>query len=63
MASVHYLQPRRESRSTRPWEAPPYREIEMKIGEGLRKRYAAPQELPHRLLALVMQIKGQDDDD
>jgi hypothetical protein len=63
MASSHQRQRRRETRSFPPWAAPPYREIEMKIGEGLRKRYEPPQELPHRLLALVMQIKREDTDE
>jgi hypothetical protein len=46
-----------------PWAAPHYREIEIKIGEELRRRYAPPEELPHRLLALLMQIKRQGEEE
>jgi len=49
-------------RSPRPWAAPPYREIEMKIGEALRERYKPARELPQRLLVLLTQISRQDKD-
>jgi hypothetical protein len=36
-----------------------YREIERKIGEELRKFYEPSKELPHSLLALLMQINEE----
>jgi hypothetical protein len=63
MASPDQHQPQRRRETFPPWAATPYRAIEMKIGEGLRKRYQPPQALPHRLLTLVMQIKRQDDNE
>jgi len=62
MASFHQRQRRRETRSFPAWAAPPYREIEIKIGEELRRRWEPPQELPHHLLALMMQMKSHDDE-
>jgi hypothetical protein len=41
------------------WEGPPYRAIEMEIGKELRERMELPQELPHNLLTLLMQITGE----
>jgi hypothetical protein len=41
------------------WGAPPYREIETKIGEELRERYKPPQELPHKMLMLLLQFSGE----
>ncbi len=39
------------------WKAPPYRDIEMKIGKGLKAHYDLPMDdLPHRLLTLVLQM-------
>jgi hypothetical protein len=46
-----------------PGHAPPYREIEMKIGEELRERYKAPQQLPHRMLTQLMQFGGESEGD
>jgi hypothetical protein len=43
-----------------PWERPPYLAIEMRIGEELRERFKPPQEMPHKLLTLVMQLGDQD---
>jgi len=40
-------------------KAPPYHTIQTKIGQELRARYEPPQELPHRMLALLMQINEQ----
>jgi hypothetical protein len=37
-------------------EGAPYRDIQMKIGEGLKAHYEAPKELPHRLLTLPIQM-------
>jgi hypothetical protein len=62
MVTPRQRQRRRETHSLPPWASPPYREIESKIGEGLRQRYQPPEELPHRLQALLMQIKRQDED-
>ena len=43
---------------------PPYRdEIQSKIGEELRARYAVPQELPYRLLVVLMQLNELDRQD
>jgi hypothetical protein len=40
---------------------PPYREeIQSIIGEELRARYTVPQELPYRLLIVLMQLKELD---
>ena len=61
MASSHQPRRCRETRSVSPW-APPYREIEMKIGEALRERYKPARELPQRLLVLLTQISRQDKD-
>jgi hypothetical protein len=38
------------------WKAPPYRDIQTKIGEGLKAHYEPPKELPHRLLTLLIQM-------
>jgi hypothetical protein len=38
---------------------PPYREIETKIGEELRERYKPPQELPHKMLMLLLEFSGE----
>jgi hypothetical protein len=37
------------------WDAPPYREIQSRIAEGLREQLAPPKDLPHRLLTALMQ--------
>jgi hypothetical protein len=37
-------------------KAPPYRDIQTKIGEGLKAHYEPPKELPHRLLTLLLQM-------
>jgi hypothetical protein len=39
-----------------PWDQPPYREIEKKIGEGLRELYKPPQEFPPYLLVLLARM-------
>jgi len=49
----------REWQSLRPWMRPPYREIETRIGEGLREHYQPPQDLPHRMLMLLMRLGGE----
>jgi hypothetical protein len=46
-----------------PLHASPYRDIEMKIGEELRRRYKAPQQLPHRMLTQLMQFGGDSESD
>jgi hypothetical protein len=35
----------------------------MLIGKALRQQYEPPQELPHQLLALLIQVNGQEEDD
>jgi hypothetical protein len=41
--------------------APPYRgDIQDAIGAELKARYAVPQELPYRLLVVLMQLKELD---
>ena len=42
-----------------PWGAPPWREIETKIGEELREHYRPAQELPHKFLTLLLQFSGK----
>ena len=42
-----------------PWRPPPYREIQKQIGMILREQYAPPKELPHQLLALVIEADKQ----
>ena len=42
--------------SERPsWPTAPYRDIQVRIGQALRLQYELPQELPDRLLTLLMQ--------
>jgi hypothetical protein len=41
------------------WSAPPWRAIEMKIGEELREWYVPPQELPHTMLTLLLQFSRE----
>jgi hypothetical protein len=38
------------------WAAPPYREIQNRLGEGLRENLQLPKELSHRLLTALMQL-------
>jgi len=42
---------------------PPYAEIQKQIGKGLKQQYELPQQLPHGLLALLMQLNDNEDDD
>jgi hypothetical protein len=37
------------------------RAIQTKIGQDLRAQYVLPEELPHRLLTLLMQLNAQQD--
>jgi hypothetical protein len=37
----------------------PYRDIQMRIGQSMRQHLELPQELPDRLLALLMQVAGE----
>jgi hypothetical protein len=48
--------------SERPWR-PPYRDIPLHIGQALRKHYELPEELPHQLLTLLMQMNNDEDED
>jgi hypothetical protein len=59
MASRRQRQWRRDVRWLPTGEEPPYRAIEMQIGKELQARYEPPRELPHRLLALLMQMNGR----
>jgi hypothetical protein len=61
MASRRQQQWRRDLFFLQGGEAPPYRAIEMEIGKELRGRYEPPRELPHKLLALLMQMNGNQD--
>jgi hypothetical protein len=38
------------------------RDIQAKIGEGLRAHYEPPQEMPHRLLTLLIQMDEREDE-
>jgi hypothetical protein len=60
---VSRQQRRLEMEPPLPWEAPPYRAIELKIGEELRERYGAPEGLPHQLFTLVVQLTERSEDD
>jgi hypothetical protein len=44
------------------WKAPPYRDIQTKIGEGLRAHYEPPEEMPHRLLTLLIQMDEREEE-
>jgi hypothetical protein len=37
----------------------PYRDVQMRIGEAMRQHFELPQELPDQLLALLMQVAGE----
>ena len=39
------------------------RALQTAIGEELRPHYEPPQELPHRILTLLMQLNGQNNSD
>jgi hypothetical protein len=43
------------------WAAPPYREIQKRIGEGLREQLELPGEIPHRILTVLMQLNQNED--
>jgi hypothetical protein len=43
--------------------APPYREIQKRIGAVLRKQYEPPKELPPQMLTLLRQMDETEDDD
>jgi hypothetical protein len=54
--SIAHPRRRRTADHLPDWKAPTSRDIQMKIGEGLKAHYELPMELPVRLLTLVMQI-------
>ena len=45
------------------WPVTPYHDILVQIGERLRLQYELPQELPDRLLTLLMQVTGREEMD
>jgi hypothetical protein len=45
------------------WRAPPYREIQTRIGSLLREQYEPPTNLPHDLLTLLIELNSREDDD
>jgi hypothetical protein len=60
--SLNRLRSRRTADRVPDRKAPPYRDIQMKIGEGLKDYYEPPKELPHQLLTLLVQINEQWED-
>jgi hypothetical protein len=49
---------------TRPsWPVTQYHDILLRIGQAMRLQYELPQELPDRLLTLLMQVTGQEEKD
>ena len=42
---------------------PPYLVIQQRIGTMLRQQHEPPKDLPHQLLALLVQLNNQEDDD
>jgi hypothetical protein len=42
---------------------PPYLAIQQRIGSILRQQYEPPKDLPHELLALLVELNNQEDDD
>jgi hypothetical protein len=54
--SIDRLQRHRLGDRVPDWKAPPYRDIQTKIGEGLKAHYEPPKELPPRLLTLLIQM-------
>jgi hypothetical protein len=57
--SLNRLRSRRTADRMPDWKAPPYRDIQMKIGEGLMADYEPPKELPYRWLTLLVQMNEQ----
>jgi hypothetical protein len=43
------------------WLQESYRDFHMQIGRALRQEYELPQELPDRLLTLLMELTGQEE--
>jgi hypothetical protein len=54
-------QQQRKTRREPYWAAPPYREIQNRIGEGLKEELEIPKELPHRLLTALMQLRDDEE--
>jgi hypothetical protein len=61
--SIAHPRQRRTADPLPDWKAPAFRDIQMKIGEGLKAHYDLPMELPHRLLTLLMQITKQQEEE
>jgi hypothetical protein len=45
------------------WPTTPYRDIQMVIGEVMRRQYKPPEELPDQLLMLLTQVAEQKEND
>jgi len=45
------------------WPTVLHRDIQVRIGQALRLQYELPQELPDRLLTLLMQVTGRQEND
>jgi hypothetical protein len=58
--SIDRLRPHRTADRVPDWKPPSYSDIQMKIGEGLKKHYEPPKELPHRLLTLLAQMNKRE---
>jgi hypothetical protein len=52
------------SRPFRPWEPwePHYHEIQMEIGRKLQAQLDLPKDMPHQILALLVQLTNDDED-
>jgi hypothetical protein len=54
---------RPHSKSGRPyWPVTPYGDIQIQIGRALRSQYDLPQELPSRLLTLLLQLTERENE-
>jgi hypothetical protein len=60
--SIKRSQPHRTAGRVPNWKGRPYRDIQMKIGEGLRAHYEPPKELSHQLLTLLIQMNERWED-
>jgi hypothetical protein len=44
------------------WTPLPYRAIQRRIGMVLKEQYEPPKDLPHQLLALLIEVENSEDD-